>query len=214
MRLLFLVLCLSTAVNAVVALHLYRTKLRNGPLWWAVGTSLVFTGLAMVFFREAVGAAFSTFLSNSFILAGYAVVWEGMRRFVGKESSRMAAAMAVLVVGLCGFGNYWYALEVYSFAMRIIITSLGILFFSLSISTTLLSAKLDSRAVLFLGSVYSANVFVNGVRVLAPAVSPSLISLVESSTVSIVYLVFTAVFSICVTVGQVWVVREECSSAQ
>jgi len=213
MRLLFLVLCLSTAFNSFVAWHLYKTKLRNGPMWWAVGTALVFVGLALVFIRESVGPAFSTFLSNLFILAGYAVVWEGMRRFVGKESSRAAAVMSLLVVGACGLGNYWYAMVEYSFGLRIVITSLGILFFSLSISTTLLSAKLDSKAMLFLGSVYSANVFVNGIRILAPTISPSLLSLVESSTVSVAYLVFTAAFSICVTIGQVLIVQEECNSA-
>lgn len=213
MRVLFLLLCLSTAVNSIVALYLYRRERLGAALWWAVGTALVCAGLFVVFIRDHIGAEFSIFVTNTLTLAGFAIVWDGMRRFVGRRFSRTATVLSLLVVGVGSLANYWFSMVDFSFAGRVSITSLGLLFFSLTISSTLLSSKLASRPVLFLGAVYSANVFVCGVRVIAPLLSPEIVSLLQSASASIAYLVFTIAFSVCVTLGQVAVVREESRSS-
>lgn len=202
-------MCLSTAVNAVVAWMLHKKTSVPGPGWWTVGSACVSFGLLLISFRGILGGFLDIAVANGLILTGYAIVWDGMRRFSGRQFSRLALCLSCLVVVCVFWGNLWFSAFAASLSARVVINSLGILFFSVAIGNTLLAAKFDNRAVTLTGAGYSLNGILNGLRLVGPVVGPGAASFMGGGSFTIFFLSMSLIFSIGVIFGQVLMVREE-----
>lgn len=202
-------MCLSTAVNTVVAWLLHRKTDVSGPGWWAVGTGCVSFGLFLISFRGMLGGLLDIAVANGLIMTGYAVVWNGMRRFAGRPFSKVVFCFCCALVAGAFAGNLWFSVFTPSLNARIVVNALTILMFSIAIGNTLLGAKFESRSVTYTGAAYSLNGILNGIRLIGLVVGPSLTTYMNSGGFMALYLLLSIVFSVAVTVGQVCMVRED-----
>ncbi len=210
-RTLILILSATTCLNGLVAWLLYRRTQVTGPLWWAIGTTSVSLGLLLIALRGQVGVIPSVVISNGLILAGYAIVWDGMRRYSGRLFSLPMVLVAVTIIFGCIVGNFHYSVVDPLLSARVLINTLGILFFSVAISNSLLVAKFGRASVTFTATAYSVNAIVNGLRLIGPVVFPSVVPFMQSGTFAASFILFSIFFSLVVILGQILMVKEEIS---
>lgn len=207
---LLLTLCLTTGLNGALVWWYHRKTAVPGTGWWAVGTACVSAGLLLVILRGHVGLFLGVPFANALILIGYAVVWDGMRRYAGRSFSLPVFMVSAVIVAVCFAANIWWTHYEPSLVIRSAFISLGILTFSFAISNSLLSGNYGRKAVFYTGAGYSINAVINGVRLAAPVVVAGT-SFMNAGTFTALYLLFSVLFSIGVTVGQIFMIREESS---
>lgn len=210
-RALILTVCLTTGLNAIIALLMARRTRVAGVKEWAIGAAIVSFGVLLLGLRGEIHDFFSIVIANGVILAGYAVIWDGMRRFIGHESSVGYMLIAVGVVGVSCVGMYYYAFIDPAFSLRTIIATSGILFFSAMIANTLLLKSRGGGVVTVTGALYSLNALVGAFRLMQPVISPENVPFLNSGMVTYWFFVFNVAFSIAVVWGQVLMVRNEMS---
>ena len=198
---LILILCGTTAANAAAVWLYARSTSVKGPGWWIVGAALVSAGMALVSMRPVVGDVVSVVTANLFVQAGYALTWEGMRRYMGKGFSLTAVLVSLAIIGGVTYGNHFFSHVTVSHSARILINAGGIFFFSVFIANTLLLGKLHHGVVTFIGAAYSVNAVVNVVRLGGPVVAAGDVPFLQAGLPVAVFLKFSILFSLSVILG-------------
>lgn len=213
-RTLIFMLFVSLAVTAVITLRLSRSTRLPGVKEWGIGAGCVASGVLLLGLRGAIHDIFSIVLANELILLGYAVVWDGMRRFIGREFSLLVTMLSVVVVGGGFVGFYYFAFVNPSTLVRTVMASMAILFFSTTISLTLSAGKYGRNWVTFTGALYGTNCLACALRVIHPILANDTVTLFNGGPVSAFFFLFSILFSIGVLVGQIFMVQEEMGDTE
>lgn len=206
-RILSVAICLVAFANAAVNWRMYfRTGLPGTVIWAIAGTS-IFLGMT-VFALNLVDASVTIMLGNSLILIGFAVLWHGARRFAGYDFSPWLAFVSLVIFCVVILTAYWLSVVKPSMVLRGAIVSAGMAVFSLMAGNTLFVCRFGSRAVTLTGAVFSFYAVFNGIRMLHAVVEPGPNSIMASMTFIALYFLVSLIFILCLTIGQVCMVRE------
>lgn len=202
----------TAAVNMVVNWRLFKKTGAPGTALWAFSGMLIFMGMA-VFALGLVGQTTAVMLGNTFLLMGFAVLWQGARRFGGLPFSVYVACVSLVVVCVVVFSAYWFSEVKPSMVMRGAIVSAGMAVFSLGAGNTLFVCHFGSRSVTMTGATFSFYAVFNGVRMIHAVVDPEPTSIMASETFLAVYFLISLIFIVLLTLGQMFMTLEAVGEA-
>ncbi|RWU07016.1 hypothetical protein DWB63_00470 [Pseudodesulfovibrio sp. S3] len=152
---------------------LYREYRLPGVLWLVIGYSAISLTALAAAVSGLVGEWTKTFLAHLFFMGGFGAIWLGTRLFLGELVGRRHYLFVAAVLGLSGFGIFWFWLIDPVYQIRIAIGCIVLLAFSLVLSQKLFSVRFEQRAVTIAGSFYSLFAFINGVRTIDILLNPA-----------------------------------------
>jgi signal transduction histidine kinase/ActR/RegA family two-component response regulator/HPt (histidine-containing phosphotransfer) domain-containing protein len=98
-RTLVLVGAITMAVSTVVFFSLYRFRFGDkSPLAWCISSAAITVGCLLLALRDAIPPVFTILVANMFFVFGYAMIYSGVRLFMGRSPRWILAAAAPLVL--------------------------------------------------------------------------------------------------------------------
>ena len=207
LRTLVLGLGCVAAVNAFVALLLFYWYKLRGVALWGIGTGGLSAGLFMTAMRGQLTDFSSIVLANIFILAGYGLVWGGMRQFVGKPRSSIVPFTTIIICAIAGAGFHLFSAVWPSLDMRVQISAFSIFLFSFFMAESLLSYGTKNKAIFFTGLLYGLNGIVNVARCALVLAFPALKPFLLSGAFFHAFFIFSILLNIGAMVGQFYMVK-------
>lgn len=200
--------------STLYALLIYKLKFpEKGILFWVFGTFSIACSLILLTLRNILPGFLTIVVANLFITYGFAFIWSGMRRFIGR--SRMIKTTIMVPLLTVPF-MYWFSEIQPVLWIRIIVASLAITFFSGAISIELLKDyKFKTNlAQKILGAVFIINTTVFIIRIFLTIIQKVTGDFLMSGAVTIGLFLWTSVFFISITSGMVLMISERLMRKQ
>ncbi len=208
-RTLLLLSALLSGMHAVVAGLLCRNTKLPGVSAWCAGAVFLSVGIGLAAARGYLTDFMSIVVANGLILLGYAVTWDGMRRFVGRGFSYVVLLLSIVLVSGGIYSFYYHSTVNISLSFRILTVSAFVMFFNAAIANTLFVEKLGRLAVTVVGAAFAFNGIIWIIRVLKLVIDSAMNDFMLSGTTTVVFL-YCYMFFVCVfAIGEIWMVKEE-----
>gem|GEM_PF-1603042 len=124
-RTLVLVGAVTMAVSTVVFFSLYRFRFGDkSPLAWGISSAAITVGCLLLALRDAIPPVYTVVVANMFFVFGYAMIYSGVRLFMGRTPLWALAVVAPLVLApiLAWFAFVEPSLAVRSLAIRLFLS--------------------------------------------------------------------------------------------
>ncbi len=124
-RTLVLLGAVTMAVSTVVFFSLYRFRFGDkSPLSWGISSAAITVGCLLLALRDAIPPVFTILAANMFFVFGYAMIYSGVRLFMGRTPmwGLVAAAPLVLAPILAWFVFVEPSLAVRSLVVRLFLS--------------------------------------------------------------------------------------------
>lgn len=206
-RLILMGLVAITALNAFVAFYLSKQTRVPGPLWWALGALSISVCSLLFGLRGVIHDFFSVIFANGLGMLGYGLIWQGIRLYSGKTfASRTYAVIGIICLFAMG-ESYVFLSVIPSVELRIQVGSFLLFLFSVFSANALIFNPNRSFSVILAGVLFCISALVNALRCILVLVVPEVgIYLISMGSVRAFFLGY-ALFFLCLTILQIYMVR-------